>query len=76
MENPMLKLSAQETEGDIARFASKEKVDDGQKLRGFYHQAELTKVAFHKDSNGRIFLVKATGKGDKKSRKTLARKEK
>ncbi len=71
-----LKISVQETEEDIARFAGKEKVAADQKLRGFIHRTPLTRVAFHKDKNGRIFLVKATDEDDKKSRETLALQKK
>ncbi len=71
-----LKISAQETEGDMARFAGKEQMGEIQKLRGFYHRAPLTKLAFHKDSSGRIFLVKATDENHRKSSETLALQEK
>lgn len=62
----VLSITAQETGQDLARFADKSD-SKSVRLKGFYYPEPLTRIAIRRDESGRIFLVKAESKEEKKA---------
>lgn len=62
----VLSITAEETGQDLARFANKSD-SESVRLKGFYHPEPLTQIAIRRDNIGRIFLVKAESREEKKA---------
>jgi len=69
-----LRIFTKETEEDLARFAKQGKIKKYRTPSGFYKPKAPVQVAFKRDKNGRVFIVKKEDKGLQKPSEAVAAK--
>ena len=69
-----LQIFTKETEADLARYAQQEKIKHYRAPNGFYKPKAPVQVAFKRDKNGRVFIVKKEDKGLQKPSEAVAAK--